>query len=397
MKHLLRFCESRRRWVLDSIAALVECESPSTDKAAVDRCAALAAQLLREAGASVEVVSCTSAGNMVLAEWACPERASLPSPRVLLLGHLDTVWPVGQLARMPLRLDEDRLFGPGVLDMKGGVVIGMLAAIASAQASSERHPGVAMLLTGDEETGSAASRAVIEREARRADAVLVLEPSLPGGALKTSRKGTGEFVLSVRGLEAHAGVEPEKGVSAILELTDQIVALHALQDPERGTTLNVGLVSGGTRANVVPGDARAVIDVRVTTAAEAQRVEAAIARLQPRRPGASLAVSGGFDRPPLERSEAVTRLFATARDLASALGVDLREGSTGGASDGNFTAALGVPTLDGLGAVGGGAHAAHEHIVVGALPLRAALVAGLLLKLGGSGIDRAAPSSSARR
>ncbi|RPJ70098.1 MAG: M20 family peptidase [Acidobacteria bacterium] len=396
MRQLLTFCESRASWALDTLTTLVECESPSTDKAAVDRCANLVAQVLHHAGATVETLPCATAGNMVLAEFgspeprrACPERAaSGRSRRVLLLGHLDTVWPVGQLETMPLRRDGNRLYGPGVLDMKAGVVIGILAAMASADAGDGRSAAVSMLLTGDEETGSGESRAVIEREARRADAVFVLEPSLPGGAVKTSRKGTGDFELSVRGVEAHAGIEPEKGVSAILELADQIQAVDRLQAPGLGTTLNVGVVSGGRRPNVVAGEASALIDVRVTTAAEASRVEAALAKLSARRPGGAVTVSGGFDRPPLERTAAVASLFALAREAARELGFELEEGGTGGASDGNFTAALGVPTLDGLGADGAGAHAAHEHIVVAALPFRAALVAGLLQRVEDLKIDR---------
>jgi len=288
---------------------------------------------------------------------------------------------------MPLRREGGRLYGPGVLDMKAGVVIGILAATTWVEAGGRSDAAVSMLLTGDEEIGSAESRAVIEREARRADAVFVLEPSLPGGAVKTSRKGTGDFVLSVRGVEAHAGIEPEKGVSAILELADQIQAVHGLQAPGLGTTLNVGVVSGGRRPNVVAGEASALIDVRVSTAAEAQRVVAALEGLRARRHGALVTVSGAVDRPPLERTAGVARLFVLAREVAGALGFDLGEGGTGGASDGNFTAALGVPTLDGLGADGAGAHAAHEHIVADALPLRAALVAGLLARLEVSKID----------
>ena len=399
MRHLLQFCEARRAWALETLSALVECESPSTDKAAVDRCARVASQVLREAGAAVELLPCAAAGTIVLARFGGPARGSQtgpspergsylePSRRTLLLGHLDTVWPVGQLETMPQRREGNLLFGPGVLDMKAGIVIGILAAMAWEEAGANRGAEVAILLTGDEEVGSGESRTAIEREARRSDAVLVLEPSLPGGAVKTARKGTGDFVLSVRGVEAHAGIEPDSGVSAILELADQIGAVDALQNRELGTTVNVGVISGGRRPNVVAGEASAWIDVRISTAAEASRVQAALAALRARRPGASVTVSGGFDRPPLERTAGVAALFKAAREAAAELGFDLREGGTGGASDGNFTGALGVPTLDGLGADGAGAHAAHEHIVVDALPLRAALVAGLLTRLEDFKID----------
>jgi glutamate carboxypeptidase len=242
-------------------------------------------------------------------------------------------------------------------------------------------PAVQMLWTTDEEIGSETSRAAIESAARDARAVLVLEPALPGGALKTARKGCGQYELEVEGVAAHAGLDPGKGISAIHELAVQIGRLEALQDLTRGVTVNVGIIEGGSRPNVVAPSARAVVDVRSPTAAEAVRVDAAIRSLQPRHPGARLIIKGGFERPPLERTPAVVRLFALASDVASALGRPLAEGAAGGGSDGNFTAALGTPTLDGLGPVGDGAHAAHEHIDASALPWRAALVAGLLNRL----------------
>jgi glutamate carboxypeptidase len=238
-----------------------------------------------------------------------------------------------------------------------------------------------MVLTTDEEIGSEHSRALVEAEARRSAAVLVLEPSLPGGAAKTSRKGCGEYELIVRGKAAHAGIEPGKGANAIRELALQIARLDAIQDIERGITLNVGVISGGTRANVVPELARAVVDVRVHTLVDAASVDAALRRLTPELPGTSLELRGRIDRPPLERTEAVVRLYQTARQVAAELGHGLAEGSTGGGSDGNFTAALGIPTLDGLGATGDGAHALHEHVSVPDLSWRAALVAGLLTRL----------------
>jgi glutamate carboxypeptidase len=235
-----------------------------------------------------------------------------------------------------------------------------------------------MLWTTDEEIGSGTSRAAIEAEARDAQAVFVLEPSLPNGALKTARKGCGEFELIVSGVAAHAGVDPEKGASAIHELAAQIAAIERLQDLTRGISVNVGVISGGSRPNVIAEEARARIDVRAPTAADAAHIEAAFQALKPARPRTRLTVRGGFERPPLERGPGVVRLFSLARDVASSLGRELSEGSTGGGSDGNFTAAVGVPTLDGLGPVGDGAHAAHEHVDVAALPWRAALVAGLI-------------------
>jgi glutamate carboxypeptidase len=235
-----------------------------------------------------------------------------------------------------------------------------------------------MLWTTDEEIGSGTSRAAIEAEARAASAVLVLEPALPGGALKTSRKGCGEFEITVHGIAAHAGLDPGKGASAIHELAAQIAAIERLQDLPKGISVNVGIVSGGTRPNVVAEEARAVVDARAPTRDAALAIESAMRSLQPVRPGTRLTVKGGFERPPMERGPGVVGLLARASRVAAAFGRELREGGAGGGSDGNFTAALGVPTLDGLGAVGDGAHAAHEYVEISALPWRAALIAGLL-------------------
>jgi glutamate carboxypeptidase len=301
--------------------------------------------------------------------------------QVLLLGHFDTVWPVGQLQTMPLQRKDGRLHGPGIFDMKAGIGLATLAARALTVDGPLARARVVMLWTSDEETGSRSSRALIEDEARRSEAVLVFEPPLPGGGLKTSRKGVGQFEIVARGRAAHAGLEPEKGVSAIHELARQVLAVEALQDPGRGVTLTVGVVRGGTRPNVVPAEARALVDARAATRADAERVERRLRSLAPQTPGASLEVAGGFDRPPLERSAGVARLYDLARESAAELGLPIAEGSAGGGSDGNFTAALGVPTLDGLGAVGDGAHAVHEHVELDALAPRAALIAALLRRL----------------
>jgi glutamate carboxypeptidase len=375
MREILRFCEAEQPWLLDTISALVEAESPSDDKAAVDACGRLLAARLEECGARVTRIPQAICGDPLRAEWGAGDR------QLLLLGHFDTVWSVGQLAAMPLRVDDGRLYGPGVFDMKAGICIGMQAVRALTARRMMPRCRIVMLLTTDEETGSNASRASIEAEARQSAAVLVLEPSLPGGAAKTSRKGCGEYELIVRGRAAHAGIEPGKGANAIRELTLQIARLDAIQHVDRGVTLNVGVISGGTRANVVPDLARALIDVRVQTLAEAANVDAALHRLAPELPGTSLELRGGINRPPLERTDAVVRLYQTARQIAAELGHGLSEGGTGGGSDGNFTAALGIPTLDGLGATGDGAHALHEHVSVPDLAWRAALVAGLLTRV----------------
>jgi glutamate carboxypeptidase len=372
---LRSWCESEREWLRRTVETLLRLESPSTDKAAVDRCGAEIAARLREIGGRVDVLRQSERGDHVRAEFSGGPR------RVMLLGHFDTVWPVGQIERMPIREEAGRLYGPGVFDMKAAIAAAMLAVRALTQVARDRAPTVVMLWTTDEEIGSGTSRDIIEAEARRSDAVLVLEPALPGGAAKTSRKGCGDFELTVHGVSAHAGIDPGKGASAIHELAHQIVALQGLQDLSRGVSLNVGLVSGGTRTNVIADRAHATIDVRAPTLQDAARVEAAIRGLQPRLKGTRLEIAGGFGRPPLERTERVARLYGTAREAAAALNRDLQEGGTGGGSDGNFTAAIGVATLDGLGPCGDGAHALHEHVELQDLPWRAAFLAALLVRL----------------
>lgn len=374
LKDILAFCETQREWILETTIALARLESPTSDKAAVDRCGRELAERLASLGARIDRFPRDQAGDHLLAEFGCG------STQVLLLGHFDTVWPVGQLERMPLLQTDERLHGPGVFDMKAGIAIGMLATRSLYELNAASRHRVVMLWTSDEEQGSTTSRSVIEDEARRSEAVFVLEPSLAGGALKTSRKGCGGFELLVRGIPAHAGIDPSKGASAIHELARQILDLEKLQDLERGISVNVGIVSGGSRPNVVAEEARALIDVRAQTMSDAMEIARTIENLKPHLPGTALDVRGGFDRPPLERTEAVVRLYKIARGVAADLGRDLREGSTGGGSDGNLTAALGVPTLDGLGPAGDGAHALHEYVDVAELPWRAALVAGLILK-----------------
>jgi glutamate carboxypeptidase len=355
---------------------LVRIESPSTDKAAVDRCGAELAQLLNDAGANVDTIAQAVRGDHIRAQFT----GTRPGKPVLLLGHFDTVWPLGTVERMPLTRAGATLCGPGTFDMKAGIAIA-LSAVAALQGTGTPHPPVTMLWTTDEEIGSGTSRALIEHEAQQSQAVLVLEPALPGGGLKTARKGCGEFHLTVHGIAAHAGLDPGKGASAIHELAQQIAAVERLQDLARGISVNVGIISGGSRPNVVAEQARAIVDVRSPTRDGAEAVEAAIRGLHPTRVGTRLTVQGGFDRPPLERTAGVARLFGVAARVAAELGADVQEGSAGGGSDGNFTGALGVPTLDGLGATGDGAHAAHEHIELDTLPFRVALVAGIIARL----------------
>ncbi len=369
---LAAWCESQTDWIVETAEALARLESPSTDKAAVDRCGRELAARLEALGSRVEWLHRERAGDHVRAELGRGDR------QVLLLGHFDTVWPIGQLARMPIRREEGRLHGPGLFDMKAGIALGMAAARALIERGGDPGRRIVMLWTTDEEIGSQTSRAAIEEEARRSDAVFVLEPSLPGGAVKTSRKGCGEFEIVVSGVAAHAGIDPAKGASAIHEIARQVAAAERLQDPARGVSVNVGLISGGSRPNVVAEEARAVVDVRAPRIEDARRIESALAALAPVDSRTRVVVRGGFDRPPLERGPGVARLYERARDIAGRLGRTLDEGGTGGGSDGNFTAALGVPTLDGLGAVGDGAHALHEHVIIKELPWRAALLAALI-------------------
>ena len=374
---LLDYCRANEAWLLDTIEALVRLESPTSDKAAIDQCGVELAKRMEAIGGRVSRIDVSSAGDHLRAEFGEGPR------QVLLLGHFDTVWDVGQLERMPLRRDGDRLCGPGIFDMKAGISIALLATRALFETALQSAPRIVMLWTTDEETGSRTSRALLETEAARSDAVLVLEPALPGGALKTSRKGCGEYDVVVHGVPAHAGVDPSKGVSAIRELARQILAIETLQDFERGVSLNVGIIEGGSRVNVVAEQARARVDARAPTRADAERIDAAMRGLTPHLPGARLEITGGFGRPPMERTAGVARLYELAQEAGRELGIDVKEGSTGGGSDGNFCAALGVPTLDGLGAPGDGAHALDEHVIVPELASRAALVATLLTKLAG--------------
>jgi glutamate carboxypeptidase len=355
--------------LLDDLRRLVEVESPSHDDAAIAASAAAVAALIeRRLGTPATLVD-SPAGPHV--RWSGGE-----PPRVLLVGHHDTVFPRGALATRPFRVAEGRATGPGVFDMKAGIVLAV-----HATAALDDRRGVELLFTADEEVGSAASRALIEERAAACGTVLVLEPSADGGALKTGRKGTGTFEVVVHGRAAHAGLEPEKGVNALVEASRQVLAVAQLGAPERGTTVTPTVAHAGTADNVVPAEARVRVDVRVTEPAEGERLAAAMAGLRPSELDARVEVRGGLNRPPMPES-ATAELFALARKVAVDIGLPEPAGvAVGGGSDGNFTAALGVPTLDGLGAIGGGAHADHEWVDVTALPDRRRLLTGLLAAL----------------
>jgi glutamate carboxypeptidase len=352
--------------MLDDLRRLVEVESPSLDAVAIESSAAAVATLIeRRLGATPALVP-SAAGPHV--HWR-----GGGDPRVLLVGHHDTVFPIGALATRPFTVADGRATGPGVFDMKGGIVAGVHAI-----AALDDRRGVELLVTADEEVGSGASRALIEERAAACGAVLVLEPGADGGALKVGRKGTGGFEVVVHGRAAHAGLEPEKGVNALVEAARQVLAISALAHPEVGTTVTPTVAHAGTADNVVPAEARVRVDVRVTELAEADRLQAAMAALVPVDPAARVEVLGGLNRPPMPAS-ATAELFDLARKVAVAIGLPEPVGvSVGGGSDGNFTAALGVPTLDGLGVAGGGAHADHEWADVASMVDRTRLLSALI-------------------
>lgn len=353
-------------------------ESPSHDKALVDAFAARVAAEFEKLGGTVELVPQLDVGSILRVSFA-------PAPRnkpVLLLGHLDTVYEQGTLERMPYRIAAGKMYGPGVFDMKGGIVMMLLALAALKDEYGELPRPVSVLLNPDEEIGSPASRKITERLARKCSAVLVLEPSAgPKGACKTARKGVGDYLVRVRGKAAHAGLDFQKGANAITELAHQLTKIADLTDLDRGTTLNPGIIRGGTRTNVVPDLAEAEIDLRVTSRKEAERLERQIQALEPRDKRCQLEIAGGLNRDPFERTPAVVALYEKARDIAKELSFDLLETAVGGGSDGNFTAGIGIPTLDGLGAVGEGAHALHEHVVLPEIPRRAAMLARLIERI----------------
>jgi len=359
------------------LGRFVRAESPSFDKAAVDRFGRIVASEWKRRGATVTLLRQRERGNHVRAEWR--PRGSHTTAQILVLGHLDTVYDTGTIVRMPFRVSRGRAWGPGAFDMKGGLVIALCAMDALAAVGCMPNKRIVFLWTSDEEIGSESSRALIEREAQRSDAVLVLEPAAGlDGRVKTGRKGVGEIELIVTGRAAHAGLNPEDGVNAIEEIALQIARISRWNQPRRGITVNAGVIEGGTRTNVIADRARALIDLRASRAEDMRTLERKFRALRPIRSGARLEIRGGFNRPPMERKMSAA-LYAKARALSKEMDIKLGEAFVGGGSDGNFTAALGVPTLDGLGAVGEGAHSPGENVVTRALPERAALLAGLLM------------------
>lgn len=374
LEQIVVHLEKQTEEMCNYLQELVEMESPSMNKQLVDQVAEwLAKNFQNLTGGSAEIIQDNTFGNHVKCQWGNGEK------QILVLGHMDTVWPEGTIETMPFRIKDDKVFGPGVFDMKGGLIQGLFALKALKELEITLNKKVVFLIDSDEEIGNPSSRAIIEKEAKKSDAVFVLEPAIgKKGSLKTSRKGVGIFHLEVTGIAAHAGIEPQKGVSAIEELAHQIIKIQSMNDLEKGTTFNVGTISGGSTINVVPEKAYAEVDVRVKTKSEMEKAIASLQKLKPVLKGTSVSITGGANRMSLERTEEVAALFRKAKQLAGQyLHIELTERGTGGGSDGNLTAPF-APTLDGLGAVGDGAHANHEHLLVNHMPKRSALLAMLL-------------------
>jgi len=376
---LLSYAHAHEAEIIALIRQFAECESPSDDPAAVNRFVQLVADTVASF-ARVKTYPGGPFGKHLVCEMALPGRNQ--AGRILALGHSDTVWPMGALRHMPFRREKGRLWGPGVLDMKAGIAFFIFAVRALRELEIPARSKVLLQLNSDEEVGSQSSRPLTEKNAIRSKAVLVLEPGTGlEGKLKTARKGVGDFTIRVTGRASHAGVDFQAGASAVLELARQIERVAEFTRLTRGITVNPGLIAGGTRSNVVAAEAHAVVDIRVLRLKDAAGLEKKFRGLRPFDRRCRIEVTGGLNRPPMERSAGIVRLFQTAKKLAAEMGIKLEESLTGGGSDGNFTAALGVPTLDGLGGVGEGAHAPHESILVNRIADRTALLARLLAAL----------------
>ncbi len=375
-KKFLQFLKPRLPQMLATLRRFVTAESPSLEKAAADRCCGIIAEEWDRHGSRVERIAQKHRGDLL--RITCAPGKSRPLGQLLVLGHYDTVYATGTIARMPFRVEAGKAYGPGTFDMKAGIVQALFALQALQLSKTPLRKRIVFLWTSDEEIGSESSRKIFETEARRSDAIFVLEPSFgPRGLLKTARKGVGEAELIVRGRASHAGLAPQEGINAIHELARQLARIEGWNDSQRGVTINAGVIEGGTRTNVIPEHARAVLDLRALRVSDMQSLERRLHALRPLQRGARLEITGGFARPPLERKMSAA-LFTRAKSLARQIHLRLGECTVGGGSDGNFTAALGIPTLDGLGAVGDGAHSSHEHVLINTMPARSALLAALL-------------------
>ena len=365
--------ETQRQKMISDLRAWVEMESPTSEKRFVDEFGRVVAAKFADLGMSVKWKQEERRGDHLIARWGSRHG------HLLLIGHLDTVWELGTLQRLPCEINDVTGHGPGIFDMKAGLIIGLYALRLMREQKLDQYP-VTFLATSDEEEGSAGSRELIEQEARSAVAAFILEPAGPNNSLKTKRRGVGRYTVEAHGLAAHAGVEPEKGINAIEELSHQLIEVQSWNRLRDGISVNAGLIKGGTRTNVIPEHAEAVIDVRCDAMEDVTWLSDQFTALTPKKKGARLTVTGGVERPPLERTEKVLRLYQQAKEIGEAMDYSLSEFWTGGGSDGNLTAALGVPTLDGLGAEGGGAHAFNEYILTASLSKRAALLYHLILR-----------------
>ena len=373
---LLRALKPRLPEMLRVLRDFVTTESPSLEKAAADRCCSVLAKEWRMRGGRVERIPQKNRGDHLRVTYA--ENPSRPSGQVLVLGHYDTVYATGTLAEMPFHVSGGRAYGPGIFDMKAGIVQALFALHTLQTANLHLRKRVVFLWTSDEEIGSESSRKLLETEARRSDAVFVLEPSFgPRGLLKTARKGVGQAELFVHGRASHAGLAPEEGINAVHELAVQVTRIEKWNDSRRGVSVNADIIEGGSRTNVIAEQARAVLDLRALRPSDMRRIERRLHSLRPVHKGAKLTITGGFDRPPLEH-KVCAALFARAKLLAKQMNLALGECTVCGGSDGNFTGALGISTLDGLGAVGDGAHSEGEYILINSMPARSALLAALL-------------------
>lgn len=372
MSDIKVYFEEKRQAMIDMLSDFVNIESPSHIKSAVDQMSAKIAGIFKNSGASVEIHAREEVGDIVLGKW----NANASGKPILILGHIDTVHPIGSLAERPLRIEADgRFYAPGAVDMKGGIVVAITALQGLAERGELPDSPIWFLATTDEEIGSLQSRELIEDLAKQSRLVLVLEPPTNDGSLKTSRKGTASYELTVKGKAAHAGNEPEAGINAIIEFSQQALDLHALNDLRNGTSVSVTMVSGGTATNVIPDLVTAKLDVRAITVRDYDRVHEKIMSRTPFIAGANVEMKRLHARPPMERNG---ELFEKAKAIAKAEDITIRGDAAGGGSDGNFTAALGIPTLDGLGPQGGGLHAINEHVLMNTLPQKAALVAVII-------------------
>jgi glutamate carboxypeptidase len=372
---LLELLQQRREAMVETLRQMVELESPSDNKEAVDRLGEFLAEQFAAASGQPRFHRQSERGNHLQVDFPGADGRR----PVMMLGHFDTVWALGTLAKMPWRVEKDRAWGPGSYDMKSGITLMLHALAALRELHGELPRPVTVLLNTDEEVGSNTSRAIIERLARQSAAVLIMEPSAGlKGAVKTARKGVGEYCLKVTGVPAHAGISPSEGASAVVELAHQIVKVSGFTDLKRGISVNAGVIEGGTRSNVVAAEASALIDVRIARGRDAAYIDKKLHGLRPANRKCQVEVTGAINRLPMERTNGVAALYEKARNAAAGLDWKLEEAATGGASDGNFTAALGVPTLDGLGGVGEGAHAFNESVIIEELPRRAALIALLI-------------------